>query len=119
MELENNQPTRWDIMKKLAHRRHDISDRVWNKIEPHLPGRKGGWGRSGEDNRSFINGVLWIMRTGAPWRDLPPDLGNWNNVNRRFCRWRDKLPRAYALGISLGRTEFVLRLLFPDFLCIF
>ena len=42
------------------------------------------------DNRRFVNAVLWIMRTGAPWRDLPPDYGNWKNTHRRFCRWRDK-----------------------------
>lgn len=77
-------------MKTPSHRRHDISDHVWNLLEPHLPGRVGCWGTAARDNRLFINAVFWILRTGAPWRDLPPDLGNWNNVNRRFCRWRDK-----------------------------
>jgi len=43
-----------------------------------------------QDNRLFINAVLWILRTGAPWRDLPPDYGDWKNTHRRFCRWRDK-----------------------------
>ena len=73
----------------LAHRRHDISDRVWGLIEPHLPGRRGQWGGIAEDNRRFINAVFWILRTGAPWRDLPPDLGGWGNTHRRFIRWRD------------------------------
>ena len=59
-------------------------------LEPHLPGGKGSWGGVAEDNRRFINAVFWILRTGAPWRDLPPDYGDWNNTNRRFCRWRDK-----------------------------
>ena len=54
-----------------AHRRHDISDKVWNLLEPHLPGREGSWGGQAKDNRLFINAVFWIMRTGAPWRDLP------------------------------------------------
>ncbi len=75
---------------KLAHRRHDITDRVWSILEPHLPGRKGTWGGIGRDNRRFINAVFWILRTGAPWRDLPPDYGDWKNTHRRFCRWRDK-----------------------------
>ena len=75
---------------QLAHRRHDISDRVWELLEPHLLGRKGTWGGNGRDNRLFINAVFWILRTGAPWRDLPPDLGGWKNTQRRFCRWRDK-----------------------------
>ena len=75
---------------ELAHRRHDISDRVWEILEPHLLGRKGTWGGNARDNRLFINAVFWILRTGAPWRDLPPDYGGWKNTHRRFCRWRDK-----------------------------
>ena len=73
-----------------AHRRHDISDHVWQLLAPHLLGKKGDWGREARDNRLFINAVLWILRTGAPWRDLPPDYGDWKNTHRRFCRWRDK-----------------------------
>jgi len=73
-----------------AHRRHDISDRVWEVLEPHLLGRKGTWGGNARDNRLFINAVFWILRTGAPWRDLPSDYGGWKNTHRRFCRWRDK-----------------------------
>ena len=73
-----------------THRRHDISDRVWGLLEPHLLGRKGTWGGNARDNRLFINAVFWILRTGAPWRDLPPDYGDWKNTHRRFCRWRDK-----------------------------
>jgi len=70
--------------------RHDISDHHWALLEPHLPGRKGAWGRVAQDNRRFINAVMWIFRTGAPWRDLPPQYGGWKNTHRRFCRWRDK-----------------------------
>jgi len=46
--------------------RHDISDRVWNILEPLLPGRAGSWGGVAADNRRFINAVIWILRTGAP-----------------------------------------------------
>ena len=67
-----------------------MSDETWGRLEPHLPGRKGTWGGVAKDNRSFIDGVSWIFRTGAPWRDLPPCYGDWKNVHRRFCRWRDK-----------------------------
>lgn len=74
----------------LPHHRHDISDEKWAVLEPHLPGRPGSMGRNAQDNRRFINAVLWILRTGAPWRDLPPDYGDWKNTNRRFCRWRDR-----------------------------
>lgn len=73
----------------LAHRRHDISDSVWDHLAPVLPGSSGKVGRKANDNRTFINAVFWILRTGAPWRDLPPDYGDWKNTHRRFCRWRD------------------------------
>jgi len=59
-------------MEKSQHR-HDISDKAWAILEPMLPGQRGQWGGIAEDNRRFINGVFWILRTGAPWRDLPPD----------------------------------------------
>ena len=74
----------------MIHKRHDISDRMWDQIEPYLPGRKGSKGREAKDNRLFVNAVLWILRTGAPWRDLPHDYGDWKNTHRRFCRWRDR-----------------------------
>lgn len=77
-------------MTIAAYRRHDISDSVWSLLEPHLPGREGAWGGRAKDNRQFINAVFWILRTGAPWRDLPGDYGDWKNTHRRFCRWRDK-----------------------------
>jgi len=57
-----------------AHRRQDISDRVWGILEPHLPGRAGSWGGKAEDNRRFINAVFWILRTGRPMERLTPRL---------------------------------------------
>ena len=75
---------------EASYNRHDISDRAWELIKPHLPGQKGSWGGVAEDNRRFLNGVFWILRTGAPWRDLPPSYGGWKNTHRRFTRWRDK-----------------------------
>ena len=54
-------------MEKSQHR-HDISDKAWAILEPMLPGQRGQWGGIAEDNRRFINGVFWILRTGAPWR---------------------------------------------------
>ncbi len=76
-------------MSKI-HRRHDLSDRLWSLLESLLPGQQGQWGGHARDNRLFLNAVFWILRTGAPWRALPPDLGDWKNTHRRFCRWRDK-----------------------------
>jgi transposase len=73
-----------------AYERHDISDHTWELLEPLLIGRRGMHGGVGYDNRQFINAVFWIMRTGAPWRDLPPSYGDWKNTHRRFSRWRNK-----------------------------
>lgn len=68
-------------------RRHEITDEQWNRIKDFLPGKPGDPGRTAVDNRRFINAVLWIARTGAPWRDLPERLGEWNSVFQRFNRW--------------------------------
>ena len=67
-----------------------MSDRVWDKISPHLPGKKGDWGGIAKNSRLFVDAVMWVHRTGAPWRDLPPSYGGWSNTHRRFIRWRDK-----------------------------
>ena len=67
--------------------RHAISDESWNRIKDFLPGRAGCVGAPAEDNRLFVDAVLWIAKTGAPWRDLPERFGKFNSVWRRFDRW--------------------------------
>jgi transposase len=64
-----------------------ITDRQWSKIEPHCLGKKTDPGRTGGDGRLFLEAVLWIARTGSPWRDLPLAFGNWNSVFKRFRHW--------------------------------
>ena len=64
-----------------------LDDEQWERIAPLLPGKKGDPGRSGADNRLFLEAVLWLVRAGAPWRDLPPHFGKWNSVWKRFRRW--------------------------------
>ena len=67
-----------------------LTDVQWDQIADLLPGKRGDPGRSGADNRLFVEAVLWIARTGAPWRDLPAMFGNWNSVFQRFRRWARK-----------------------------
>lgn len=89
-----------------SHRRHDLSDRLWHRLENHLPGSSGKVGRDSKDNRLFLNAVFWILRTGAPWRDLPPDLGDWKNTHRRFCRWRDRRVWDQLLELLIEEPDF-------------
>jgi len=67
-----------------------LSDRQWQRIAPLIIGRPDQRGTTGRNNRMFVEGVLWIVRTGAPWRDLPEAFGEWNSVFRRFSRWSRK-----------------------------
>ena len=67
-----------------------LSDEQWARIAPLLPGKDGDPGRSGENNRLFLEAVLWLVRAGAPWRDLPERFGKWGTVWKRFRRWAEK-----------------------------
>jgi transposase len=67
-----------------------LSDGQWERISRHIIGGPDSRGSTGRDNRMFVEGVLWIVRTGAPWRDLPDVFGLWNSVFRRFSRWSAK-----------------------------
>jgi len=71
-------------------RRYEITDRQWDLVSPLLPGKAGDVGRTAADNRLFLNAVLWVARSGAPWRDLPERFGPWNSVYVRFRRWSVK-----------------------------
>ena len=68
--------------------RGDLTDEQWTALQPLLPPRKPKKGRTNHDHRRIINGILWILRTGAPWRDLPERYGLWGTVSSRFYRWR-------------------------------
>ena len=70
--------------------RRELTDAQWQRIEQLVPGKEGDRGRHGEDNRRFVDAVLWVARAGAPWRDLPEELGKWNSVFQRFRRWAKK-----------------------------
>jgi transposase len=64
-----------------------VTDAPWAKMEPFGLGKPSDPGRTGGNNRLFLEAVLWIVRTGSPWRDLPPLFGKWNTVFKRFRDW--------------------------------
>ena len=67
-------------------RRHEITDRQWEAIAPLLPGKATDCGVTAKDNRLFVNALVWLMRTGTPWADLPARFGKPNSVGQRFRR---------------------------------
>jgi transposase len=68
--------------------RGDMSEREWERLRPLLPSQQGKVGKPAHDHRRIINGMLWKLRTGAPWRDLPERYGPWSTVACQFRRWR-------------------------------
>ena len=68
--------------------RGELSDIQWERLQPLLPPQKPKIGRPAHDHRTILNGILWMLRTGAPWRDLPERYGPWRTVASRFYRWR-------------------------------
>jgi transposase len=64
-----------------------VSDAVWERVASLLPGKASDSGVTAKDNRLFLEAVLWRVRTGLPWRDLPRGFGRWNSVFQRFRRW--------------------------------
>jgi transposase len=70
-------------------RRGELSDEQGQRLEALLPAQKPKTGRPNLDHRQVINGILWVLRTGAPWRDLPERYGAWSTVASRFYRWRE------------------------------
>ncbi len=71
-------------------RRHELTDPQWEAIQDKIPGKQGDPGRTGNDNRLFVNAVIYVAKTGIPWIDLPQRYGNWNSIWRRFRRWSAK-----------------------------
>ncbi|WP_336763521.1 IS5 family transposase [Asaia sp. VD9] len=70
--------------------RGDLTDHEWSLIGPLLPPERGRWARPSGDNRLFVNGMLDVLRTGCPWRDMPECHGKWNSVYVRFRRWAEQ-----------------------------
>jgi transposase len=76
------------MKKAKATRRYEITDSEWEKLKDLLPPEQTGKaGRPSSDNRTALNGMLWIDRTGAPWEDLPSRYGAKSTVHDRFAKW--------------------------------
>jgi transposase len=73
----------------MIEQRFVVTDEAWFRLEPLLPGKATDKGAAARNNRLFLEAVLWRVRTGSPWRDLPEAFGNWNSTFRRFRRWAD------------------------------
>jgi transposase len=69
-------------------RRYELTDEQWLRIEDMFPANKGKRGGQWQDHRRVVNGMIWILSSGAPWRDLPERYGSWKTVYDRFRRYR-------------------------------
>jgi transposase len=69
-------------------KRHELTDEQWALVEPHVPLSTARTGRPASDRRTQLNGIFWILSTGAPWRDLPELFGPWQTVYDHFRKWR-------------------------------
>jgi transposase len=69
-------------------KRHELTDEQWALVEPIVPKSAARTGRPAQDRRIVLNGIFWILHTGAPWRDLPERFGPWQTVYHHFARWR-------------------------------
>jgi len=90
----------------MRKERFVITDRSWAIIEPLVPGTVSGVGVTAKDTRLFLEAVLWRVRVGGPWRDLPPGFGEWNSVFRRFRRWAKKGVFTRIFEVVSGDPDF-------------
>jgi transposase len=91
-------------------KRYELSDEQWERICKLLPGKAGDPGRTGKNNRAFVNAVLWVLRSGARWSDLPERYGKWKSVHTRFARWARKgvWERIFATLVADRRNEHLM-----------
>lgn len=71
-------------------KRYELTQAQWERVAPMLPGKATDPGRTAADNRLFVNGVLWVLRSGAFWQHMPERYGKWKSVHARFTRWANK-----------------------------
>src|SRR5215218_3808629 len=91
--------------------RGEVTDKAWEQISPLLP-ENGGRGGQWQDHRRVVNGILWKLRTGAPWRDLPSCYGPWQTCYDRFVRcrrdgtWDRLLAHVQTKSDAVGEVEW-------------
>lgn len=91
-------------------KRHQLTDEQWNLVEPLIPKKVAAAGRPANDRWLMLNGILWILGTGAPWRDLPERFGPFQSVHRYFTEWRKSGVFAAiieALQVKLDRQGLI------------
>ena len=92
------------MCKNRDMKRHELTKEQWERVKAVLPAKRTGKrGRPRKDDRSMLNGMLWIARSGAQWRELPEVYGPWQSVYARFAKWRDD-----------GTLEAIFRVLSAD-----
>src|SRR5438876_574763 len=84
--------------------RDTLTDRQWERLQPLLPPQKPKTGHPAKDHRLVLNGILWVLRTGAPWRDAPPAYGPWQTLSTRFYRWVKAASGTASLPNCSGRA---------------
>jgi len=95
-------------------KRGDLTNEQWDRLQPLLPPEKPSTGRPSLSHRQVLNGILWVLRTGAPWRDLPERYGKWPTVYSRFRRWQQAgvwqrlLSQVQALVDAQGELDWEL-----------
>lgn len=86
-------------------KRHEVSEEEWTVLDPVIPRSKAKTGRPARDRREMLNGMLWILGTGAPWRDLPERYGPWETVYSTFNKWRAAGVYAAILDVLHARLD--------------
>lgn len=84
----------------------ELRDDQWKRMQELLPGKARDPGRTAMDNRNFVDAVLWITRTGAPWRELPESFVAWNSVFQRYNRWSNAGVWERVFRALLGDPDF-------------
>ncbi len=80
----------FEVKEMTAQRRYELSDNEWEQLKKYFPEREAGQlGRPRSSDRQLLNGVLWVLRSGAAWRDVPERYGPWSTIYNRFVQWQE------------------------------